>query len=305
MSKSKQKKQQDNNDFWNDCLNEKIIDLKNTKLRNIEINTNNNYSNKIKRNKKMYRNNTKPTIQNSDIIKEALIFEENNKPENNKKIIQSIEHMISLYNRGMASKATQKKIIAQNTEKNLKIEKEACSFKPRQYRNKSLQSKIKKDYGHSTIYERGLKYQQKRMAKIAKLFEENYQKDNEIYPFHPEVTYKNLNHVFYSDNFCKDQADNDSNKIFLFRLMKAREEEEYKKTILENNVKPRLDKNWSFPKKLKRSVSQKDSMIIKRTLHDTLLNLKCLPTNNSKDDDNNNFFGNENNEELYKLNLNK
>lgn len=27
-------------------------------------------------------------------------------------------------------------------------------------------------------------------------------------------------------------------------------------------------------------------MIIKRTLHDTLLNLKCLPTNNSKDDDN-------------------
>ena len=141
----------------------------------------------------------------------------------------------------MASKATQKKIIAQNTEKNLKIEKETCSFKPKQYRNKSLQNKIKKDYGHSTIYERGLKYQQKRMAKIAKLFEENYQKDNEIYPFHPEVTYKNLNHVFYSDNFCKDQADNDSNKIFLFRLMKAREEEEYKKTILENSVKPKLE----------------------------------------------------------------
>lgn len=164
MSKSKSK-QQDNNDFWNDCLNEKIIDLKIPKLKNIEINTNNNYTNKIKRNKKMYRNNTKPTIQNSDIIKEALIFEENNKPENNKKIIQSIEHMISLYNRGMASKAAQKKIIAQNTEKNLKIERETCSFKPRQYRNKSLQSKIKKDYGHSTIYERGLKYQQKEWQK--------------------------------------------------------------------------------------------------------------------------------------------
>ena len=28
QKKSKQKKQQDNNDFWNDCLNEKIIDLK-------------------------------------------------------------------------------------------------------------------------------------------------------------------------------------------------------------------------------------------------------------------------------------
>ena len=175
MSKSKQKqkqKQQDNNDFWNDCLNENIIDLKYSNLRNIELNSNNNYANKIKRNKKMYRNNTKPTIQNSDIIKEALIFEENNKPENNKKIIQSIEHMISLYNRGMASKATQKKIIAQNTEKNLKIERETCSFKPRQYRNKSLQNKIKKDYGHSTIYERGLKYQQKRMDKIYEDFED-------------------------------------------------------------------------------------------------------------------------------------
>jgi hypothetical protein len=39
------------------------------------------YTNKIKRNKKMYRNNTNPKIINSDIIKETLIFEDNNRPE--------------------------------------------------------------------------------------------------------------------------------------------------------------------------------------------------------------------------------
>ena len=301
---SNTKKKQDNNDFWNDCLKENITynkslynNEKSPKINNIKINNNiNNYPSKIKRNKKIYRYNTKPSFQNSEIIKEALIIEENNKPENNKKIIQSIEHMISLYNKGMSSKETRKKIIAQNSEKNLKIEKEACSFKPKKYRNKSLQNKIDKDYGNSTIYERGIKYQQKRMAKMAKLFEENYQKDNIIYPFHPDVTFKNLNHVFYSDNFCKDQTDNDSNKIFLFRLMKAREEEEYKKACLENNVNKRLEINWSCPKKLKRSVSQKDSLLIKRTLHNALLSLKCLQTHNSNENDNDNENDNNINE---------
>ena len=275
-------------DFWNDCLDENDNDNDNDfilnnnkkpyKAKNINISTSNKYTNKRKRNKKLYRYNTKPSFHKSEIIKEDLLFEENNKPENNKKIIQSIEHMISLYNKGMASKENQKKNIAQNTEKNLKIEKETCSFKPKLYKNKSLQKKIKKDFGCSTIYERGVKYQQKRMDKIAKLFEENYQKDNIIYPFHPDVTFKNLNHVFYSDNFCKDQADNESNKIFLFRLMKAREEKEYKKNCLENNVNKKLEINWSCPKKLKRSVSQKDSLLIKRNLHDNLLSLKCLET---------------------------
>ena len=294
MSKSKRK--QENNDFWNDCLNENNTYInpikgpnKNQKIKNISINTSNNYMNKRKKNKRLYRYNTKPTFLPSEIIKQDLILEENNKPENNKKIIQSIEHMISLYKKGMALKETQRKNIAQNSEKTLKLEKETCSFKPKLYRNKSLQKKIKKDFGNSTIYERGVKYQQKKMEKIAKLFEETYQKDNKVYPFHPDVTYKDLSHVFYSDNFCKEQADNDSNKIFLFRLMKAREEKEYKKNCLENCVNKKLEINWSCPKKLKRSVSQKDSLVIRRNLHNNILSLKCLETgsaNNNNDNDN-------------------
>ena len=291
---SKSKKKQENNDFWNDCLKEtiqysipKTTKQKTHKKKNIKININNNYIGKIKRNRRMQRYTTKPTFQNSEIIKEALIFEENNKPENKKKIVESIKHMISLYNKGMASKEIQRKNIAENSRKNLKLEKEECSFKPKKYRNRSLQNKITKDYANSTIYERGVKYQQKRMEKMAKLFEENYQKDNIIYPFHPDVTYKDLNHVFYSDNFCKEQADNDSNKIFLFRLMRAREEEEYKKACMENWVNKKLEINWSCPKKLKRSVSQKDSLLMKKSLHNTLLNLKCLPTNNDFENDKN------------------
>ena len=291
---SKSIKIQDSNDFWNDCLKENITynnpinnNKKNIKLNNIKIHTNNSFSNKGKRNKKLYRYNTKPTFYRSEIINQDLIIEENNRPENNKRILKSIEHMISLYNKAMASKENQKKNIAQNNQRKLKIEKDSCIFKPKLYKNKSLQKKIKEDYGNSTIYERGLKYQQKRMEKMAKLFEENYQKDNVVYPFHPDVTFKNLNHVFYSDNFCKEQADNDSNKIFLFRLMKAREEKEFKKNCLENNVNKKLEINWSCPKKLKRSVSQKDSLLIKRTLHNNLLSLKCLETHNTNDDNNN------------------
>ena len=282
---------QESNDFWNDCLTENITYINssnNNKKKNLKLNnSNSNFLNKSKRNKKIYRYNTKPTFYKSEIINQDLIIEENNKPENNKRILQSIEHMISLYNKAMASKEMQKKNIAQKNEKTLKIEKNSCTFKPKLYKNKSLQKKLKKDFGNSTIYERGLKFQQKRIEKMTKLFEENYQKDNVIYPFHPDVTSKNLNHVFYSDNFCKEQADNDSNKIFLFRLMKAREEKEFKKNCLENNVNKKLEINWSCPKKLKRSVSQKDSLLIKRTLHNNLLSLKCLETHNTNEENNN------------------
>ena len=292
---NRKSRMKENNDFWNDCLKESNSyksNMSNSSIngkkryiqyKNMKINNNNSIYRK-KKNKKFDKlSNTYTSIDNRKIIKEALILEERNRQENNKKILESIEHMVSLYDKGMALKETQKRNIIQNDEKNLKKEKEKCSFKPIKYRNKSLQNKINKDYGNSTIYERGVKYQQRNMAKRAKLFEEYNKKYNIVYPFHPDVTFKNLNHVFYSDNFCKEQADNDSNKIFLFRLMKAREEEEYKKNCLENNVNKKFEINWSCPKKLKRSVSQKDSLLFRKNLHDTLLNLKCLPTNNDID----------------------
>ena len=287
MSKPK-KKLETNNDFWNDCLKE---NKKPKKFLNTKINSSPNYLNKAKRNKKFYRHDTNPTCFSSKIIQKALISEEITKAENDKVINESIDYMVSLYNRAMESKEKQKKNIIKTREKHLKVEKEECSFKPKQFKNKTMQKLLKKHYDNLNVYERSLKFQQKKLEKMAKLFEENNKRNNIAYSFHPDISNKNLNHVFYSSNFCKEQADNDSNKIFLSRLMKAREEEQYKKNCYEN----RIGKNkelFGYHKRLKKSLSQKDSLLYRNNLHNTILNLKCFQSNNG----NNNNIENKNDE---------
>ena len=119
------------------------------------------------------------------------------------------------------------------------------------------------------------------MIKIAELFEQNNKLKNIIYPFHPYISFKNLNHVFFDDNFFKEQADNDSTKIFLSRLFKARKEEELKKNLFENNFNKDIFKG----KKLKKSLSQVDSLLYRKKLHEALIDFKCLPTNESNNND--------------------
>ena len=287
MSKPR-KKLETNNDFWNDCLKE---NKKPKKFLNTKINPSPNYLNKAKRNKKFYRHDTNPTCFSSKIIQKALISEEITKAENDKVINESIDYMVSLYNRAMESKEKQKKNIIKTREKHLKVEKEECSFKPKQFKNKTMQKLLKKHYDNLNVYERSLKFQQKKLEKMAKLFEENNKRNNIAYSFHPDISNKNLNRVFYSSNFCKEQADNDSNKIFLSRLMKAREEEQYKKNCYEN----RIGKNkelFGYHKRLKKSLSQKDSLLYRNNLHNTILNLKCFQSNNG----NNNNIENKNDE---------
>ena len=272
------------NDFWLDCLKSPLISLHNNKsAKNIFFNPLTNYIQRSKRNKKQSKNSKKYSYQNSKIIEEALRSEESPKKDY-KKIKRSIEYTNSLYNRGMAWK---KKINKPRTENNKekfdfdKKEKEP-DINIKKYKNLIIQKKIKKNYGNSTIYERGIKFQQKKIEKIAKLFEENNKKNNIVYPFHPDISFKNLNHVFFSDNYCKEQADNDSNKIFISRLNKARRENDAKKNYFENYLKKIY--KWDCPKKLKTSLSQKDSLIYKKELHNSLLDLKCLPTNESNND---------------------
>ena len=120
------------------------------------------------------------------------------------------------------------------------------------------------------------------MAKIAELFEQNNKRKNIIYPFHPDISFKNLNHVFFDDNFFKEQADNDSNKIFLSRLYRARKEEELKKNFFENNC----NKNMLKGKRLKKSLSQIDSLLYRKKLHSALIDFKCLATNESNNNNN-------------------
>ena len=92
----------------------------------------------------------------------------------------------------------------------------------------------------------------------------------------------------------KNKADNDSTKLFLLRYMKAREEEYDKKDKLNNCSCKNLKYNFSYPKNMVRSLSQKDSLIIKKKLHNTLYSFKNLFTD--EDDNNKN---NEEKQELY------
>ena len=199
--------------------------------------------------------------------------------------------MVSLYKRALESQEKKKKNIIETREKHLKVEKEECSFKPKQFKNKSMQKLLKKHFDNLNIYERSLKFQEKHLEKMAKLFEEKNKKNNVVYSFQPEITNKNLNLVFFSSNFCKEQADNDSNKIFLSRQMKAREEEQYKKNCYENKLGKNRDM-FGYHKRLKKSLSQKDSLLYRNNLHNTIINLKCFQSNDDSNNENKNgeFF---------------
>ena len=273
-------KKLDSSDFWYDCLNDPPISHHNNKSsKTIFSNPLLIYTKNAKRNKKIYKYNTKPSYQSSKLIDSILKSEENPK-KINKKIQESLDYINSLYIRGMASKEKKNKLIIEKEESNITYYKKESNSYMKRYKNKIIQKRIKKHFGKSTIYERGVKFQQKKIEKIAKLFEENNKKNNIQYSFHPDISFKNLNHVFFSDNYCKEQTDNDSNKFFLSRLIKAREQNETKKNYFENSTKKSIYK-FDYKKRLKKSLSQKDSMLFRKELHKSLLDMKCLPTNES------------------------
>ena len=283
------------NDFWQDCLKEKNISTlhKNNNLQKLALKPLINYSNKLKRNKRIYKHNTNLSYQNSKMIKTIMKSEEKIKSIDKEKEQKTLELYNSLYNRGMKFKEKKQKTISQNNKQILNKEKKKKKKKKIIYHNKSIENKLKKNYTKLSMYERSVKYEQQRKARLAQLFEETNKRVNIVYPFHPNVSFKNLNHVFFSDNYCKEQTANDSNKIFLSRLIKAREEEEFKKNWIENNLKERTANKMKYNRKLKKSLSQKDSLNFKKKLHQSLINLRCLPTdgeNENNNDNSNEYF---------------
>ena len=303
----------DDDDFWTDCLKDTSSDILQYNPTTTKKYKNNTYQNNQTKNiiqptnfskkpkipilnfhKKTYKTSTmKTTFPKNKKISDKLFLEESKeqKRRNNK-----IDALITMYKRGMETKKLKNKNNENLRELKKKNEISECSFKPKKFSNQSFDKKMEKKWGGSTIYERGLKYQQRHQAKLAKLYGENSEKKNVIYSFHPEILYSDLNKVFYSVNFCKEQADNDSNKIFLFRLMKAREEQMYKQYILENPIRPSLRKNWSVPGMLKRTVSQKDSCMLQKGLHESLLEIKCTINTGVDNEENDEYKNGENND---------
>ena len=284
----------DINDFWLDCFKENNNNNKSNSnfpkkniSQNLAFKPLIKYNSQLKRNKRIYKHDNNLSYQNNKLIKTIINSEEKLKSIDKEKEQKTIELYNSLYNRGMLFKQKKQKTLSQ-------INKNNKTLNPVLYHNKSLEKKLKKNYTKLSMYERGVKYEQQKKAHLAQLFQENNKRVNKIYPFRPNISFKNLNRVFFSDNYCKEQTSNDSNKIFLSRLIRAREEEEIKKNWIENSLKEKTINKMKFNnKKLKKSLSQKDSLNYKQKLHQSLINLKCLPTDGENEINNNININNE------------
>ena len=282
------------NDFWLDCFKENNNNNKSNSnfpkkniSQNLAFKPLIKYNSQLKRNKRIYKHDNNLSYQNNKLIKTIINSEEKLKSIDKEKEQKTIELYNSLYNRGMLFKQKKQKTLSQ-------INKNNNTLNPVLYHNKSLEKKLKKNYTKLSMYERGVKYEQQKKAHLAQLFQENNKRVNKVYPFRPNISFKNLNRVFFSDNYCKEQTSNDSNKIFLSRLIRAREEEEIKKNWIENSLKEKTINKMKFNnKKLKKSLSQKDSLNYKQKLHQSLINLKCLPTDGENEINNNININNE------------
>jgi hypothetical protein len=248
------------------------------KPTNIKININNEDFSHIK---SKINSITQSSPYNRKNIREVLIKEELIPIIQKKKEDKYIQKCINIYNKDKANKALRTKL--NNTQK-IKYEKkmlEECTFKPIKSPNKKLSKKIEHLYNNSNIYDRNIKLRQKYHQKIALLYNEE-NKMNKIYAnsaciFHPNLPNKNVNkNIFSENNIWKESADNDSNKLFLLRYMKARENEYDKKERLLSPINRSLKHSFPFKRKMIRTLSNKDSLLLKKDLHQKLYSYKSF-----------------------------
>ena len=292
--------------FWNDCFNNNYTTnayknklKENHNIVNDNIKTNDKFKNqrKIKKNKlkKIYINNSdaeyfKPRISSTahtpfligKNIAEALKKEELipiKKLKKQEKINKIFNDLYSKTKTNMELK--QKNNINQKQMlENSKASK--CTFKPEICLNKRLERKINRLFSDSNIYERNIRLQQKHNEKVAFIYNEvnkiSCDDRNEKCLFRPMIKNKNIKKMFYDESMWKNKMDNESNNLFLLRYMKAREEEFIKREILNSpvNLKLTLRKNFSCPRKMVRVLSEKDSLLIRKKLHNTLNSLNNL-----------------------------
>lgn len=247
----------EDDDFWNDCLKESPLQ---------EIPASGSTSN-------THHPSPVPPDQFSNVkspLLQHLLAKEEEIPQKKlQKEEKAVEHCVELYNRCLAKSELQKQNASKIRTMTNNDEYSKCTFKPKTTSNKSIDKKLK-DYHNTKIYARGIKYQQKHLANITKLYQDKSDDSIYAYSFKPQIKNTNLNEVF-TDNSNKISTENDSNKLFIYRYMKAREEEEYKKNKILSDLSKNAKKNWNSKKKFTRSISQKDSICMKKTLHNVLL----------------------------------
>ena len=291
-------------DFWNDCISDpytkpklnKILNAnKKNKAQNTQpIKTYFNNSKSFYKSKMKYfidtsNNegvNTQITLNqiskiNRKNIKEALIRENLIPLIKNKKKEKVIQKYINIYNKDVTSQNQKYKNNQKQKLQNEKSQVEGCSFKPEKCANKRLENKINRKFNGMDIYERSVKFKQKHNEKVAFLLNEITKMNNSYKSSHcffqPTILNTNVDKILYDpNNKWIDQADNDSNKLFLLRYIKARDKEFNKKEKLNNSVNKKLKNSLTHPKRMTRAISQKDSLVYKKNLHNILYSLGNL-----------------------------
>ena len=299
-------------EFWDDCI--KLSPKKNIKFnddlyynsKSILINLQKNRRNKI-----IFRQkNSSIKDQNHKLIKKVLTTEESMSRSIEKRKLKQINILTSLYKNHILKK----KKIQNDTEKlkeNLiSKEKKMCTFRPKNFtKHRSVSEKYFKNDNITSntnkakkIYERSKEFKNKLYTKLKSIKRQTQKDDSEEYPFQPEIRHKNIGRILYGNNYWEDKANNLSNEIFLRRYKKAREEDYYKKkkkvfyyyNICEigNNEQ---NNNKSKSKKIVKSISQKNSLIFKQTLHNYLLEFETNDEEHPHDNkENNNLANNKN-----------
>ena len=298
-------------EFWDDCIKYDLPKKtkKSKQISNSIENYNNNYifiNTNNNKNISNQRNNNK-FLKNHKLLKKILHTEESIPKNLKKREEKEIEILISLYNKDITDKKRKQKELNNLREKKIKAELENCPFKPeKKYkRNKSYEEAYKKNFGKKNIYERDKYYKKKYEKKIKeykKGEKEGKLEEKRLSSFKPKIEKKDINKVLYENNMWEKLSNNFSNKIFLWRYMKARKDELDKKKKLMWS----MDKNCNFDddeninnkgiinnnKNIHRSISQKDSLLYKKTLHFSLLDFR---TNHDDDNNNNNNQNDKNN----------
>ena len=292
-------------DFWKDCIKfelpKKNKKPNKSRLTIIESNSCMNFNNlNINNNDHGHRNKNK-NLKKHKLLYKILTTEESIPKNIKKNKEKQIAILTSLYNKDISDKKRIQEELTRIREKKEKEELQNCTFKPqnkyRNYRNnKSYDETYKKKFGKKNIYERVCVYKKKYNKKIAELKKEEAMEEKqefENYPFMPTIRQKNLKKVFLSNNYWEKIANNYSKKAFLYRYKNARKDESDKKKRLiwsmdknnnDFNYDNTSDKNKiNNYRNIHRSISQKDSLLYKQSLHFSLLDFKTNNDNNNNE----------------------
>lgn len=285
------------NNFWDDCLEEKIISLNYKKSRDKKNHILSSNRTKFSISKanvcaNLYKNNSNILTKKSKYLKK---YKTNNNKKNNISGFSTLKSEKSSNYDASRNKSNIKKIKDSNLSKkyniknnsnsslyslDLKLKKNLseCTFNPKlisNIKNKDLKEKLY-NYSKFTMYERGQIFEMKKKEDNNRIFIEEYKKRNIKYPFKPEIhkcpSFKKV--IFNDSNY-------DSLNYFYSRMNSARENKIYKNKIMpfeminyeeiyknENDLIHDNDLSYIYNNKFKTKRKSNHSLLMTRILNE-------------------------------------